>query len=175
MVFFGSMMKTERMVNAIPFWSMLVMSWWSSLVSQMSVHGGRKTGGKCLHIVEVCNLTLLVTDNWEVDLVSRDLLDILDPSSVRLNSVGRKTDQLCSTLVEFRLELCESTQLSCADWSVIFWVGEKDNPVVADELVEVDRTLGGLGFEVWGNGSQSKATNMTLARVDWQTMLPVDD
>lgn len=31
MVFFGSMTKTLRMVNAIPFWSTLVVSWWSSM------------------------------------------------------------------------------------------------------------------------------------------------
>jgi len=31
MVFFGSMIKTDRMVNAIPLESTLVVSWWSSL------------------------------------------------------------------------------------------------------------------------------------------------
>ena len=31
MVFFGSMMKTDRIVNAIPLESTLVVSWWSSL------------------------------------------------------------------------------------------------------------------------------------------------
>ncbi len=30
-VFFGSIMKTLRMVKAIPFWSTLVVSWWSSI------------------------------------------------------------------------------------------------------------------------------------------------
>jgi hypothetical protein len=31
MVFLGSMMKTERMVNAMPLESTFVVSWWSSL------------------------------------------------------------------------------------------------------------------------------------------------
>lgn len=31
MVFLGSMMKTLRMVKAMPFWSTLVISWWSSM------------------------------------------------------------------------------------------------------------------------------------------------
>lgn len=30
-VFFGSIMKTDRMVNAIPLASTFVVSWWSSL------------------------------------------------------------------------------------------------------------------------------------------------
>lgn len=32
MVFLGSIMKTERMVNAMPFESTLVVSWWSILL-----------------------------------------------------------------------------------------------------------------------------------------------
>ncbi len=100
------------------------------------------------HVICKSNLALLVTDDWEVDLVPRDLLDILDPSSMRLDSVSRKTNQLGPTLGELRLKRSKSAELSCADRGIILRVGEEDNPVVADELVEVDRTLGGLGFEI---------------------------
>lgn len=33
---------------------------------------------------------------------------------------------------------------------------EENNPVVADELVEVNRTVGGIGFEVGGNGAEAQ-------------------
>ena len=35
-------------------------------------------------------------------------------------------------------------------------VGEENNPVVADELVEVNGTLCGLGLEVGGSAAQTK-------------------
>lgn len=37
-------------------------------------------------------------------------------------------------------------------------VREKDNPAVANELMKVDGTSGGLSIEVGGNGTQTKAT-----------------
>lgn len=63
---------------------------------------------------------------------------------MRLDSIGRKTDQLDTTLGELRLELSESTELGSADGSVVLGVGEQNHPVVADELMEVDGTVGGL-------------------------------
>ena len=73
-----------------------------------------------------------------------------------LNSVGRETDQLDTTLGELRLELGESTELSGADGGVVLGVREEDDPVVADELVEVNVSLGGLGLEVGGGRAQTK-------------------
>lgn len=99
---------------------------------------------------------MLVTNDWEAQLAARDLIDILDPSSVRLDSVCRKTDQLNATLGELGLELCKGSELGGADGSVIFRVGEEDDPVVTDELVEVDGASGGLGLEVGGNGTQAE-------------------
>lgn len=40
--------------------------------------------------------------------------------------------------------------------TVLSALTEKDDPVVTDELVEVNRTLGGLGLEVRGNGAEAK-------------------
>lgn len=74
-----------------------------------------------------------------------------------LDGVGGETDQLDTTLGELWLELGEGAQLSCADWSVILWVREEDDPFVTDELVEVDWAGGGLGLEVWGNGTQAES------------------
>ena len=112
--------------------------------------------GVCLHVIGVCDLALLVTDDWEAQLAARDLVDILDPSSVGLDSVGRETDQLDTTLGELGLELSKGSEFGSADGSVILWVGEEDHPFIANELVEVDGALGGLGLEVGGNGTQAE-------------------
>jgi len=116
------------------------------------------------HVIGVCDLSLLVTDDWEAQFAARDLIDILDPSSVRLDGVGRKTDQLDPTLGELRLELCERPELGGADGCVILWVGEENNPLVADEVVEIDRTLGGLCLEVGSNGTQAERSGSLFSR-----------
>jgi len=108
------------------------------------------------HVVGKSDLTLLVTNDWELEISSGDLIDVLDPSSVRVNGVGGKTNQLDATLGELWLELGESSELGGADWSVILWVGEEDYPLVADELVEVDWAIGGLSLEVWGGRAETK-------------------
>ena len=115
-----------------------------------------------LHVIEICNLALLVADDREAQLAAGDLVNILDPSSVRLDGVGRKTDQLDATLGELGLELCKGTKLGGADGSVVFWVGEQDNPVVANELVEVNGALSGLSLEIGCDGSQAEARDDTV-------------
>ena len=112
--------------------------------------------GGCLHVIEVCDLALLVTNDWEAQLAAGDLIDILDPSSVRVDGVGRETNQLDAALGELWLELCEGTELGGADGCVVLRVGEENYPLVANELVEVDWALCGLGLEVGGNGTQAE-------------------
>jgi len=114
------------------------------------------------HIIGICDLTILITNDWESHIAARDLIDILDPSSVGLNSVGGYTDQLDATLGELRLKLCESTELSCADWGVVLWVREQDHPFIADELMEVDGATSGFSFEVGCNGTQTEAGSWSL-------------
>ena len=36
---------------------------------------------------------------------------------------------------------------------------EEDNPLVTNELMEVNGTVGGVGLEVWGNGSETETGN----------------
>lgn len=36
-------------------------------------------------------------------------------------------------------------------------MGEEDDPAIANELMEIDGTLGGLGVEVGHNGAQAQA------------------
>lgn len=49
------------------------------------------------------------------------------------------------------LKLGESSELGGADWSVVLWVGEENNPLVTNELVEIDWAGSGLGLEIWSN------------------------
>ena len=72
------------------------------------------------------------------------------------DGVGGKTNQLDAALLKVGLELGKSAELGGAHGSVVLGVREEDDPVVADELVEVDVALGGLGLEVGGDGTQTE-------------------
>ena len=109
------------------------------------------------HVIGKGNLSGLVANDGERQLAAGNLIDILDPSSVGLDGVGGKTDQLDTTLGELRLKLCESAELGGADGSIIFGVGQQDNPSVANELVEIDGALSCLGLEVGGDRSETEA------------------
>lgn len=61
-----------------------------------------------------------------------------------------KSNHLNTALGKFTLQLCECTELSCADRGEIGGVGEKDGPAVVDPLVEVNLALSGRSLEVWG-------------------------
>lgn len=119
------------------------------------------------HVVGEGDLALLVANDWELELGAGDLVDILDPATVGLNGVGRETDELDTALGELWLELGESTELGGADWGVVLWVGEEDDPVVANELVEVDWSGGGLSIEVWGNATQTERSGGRHGGVFW--------
>lgn len=71
------------------------------------------------HVIEVCNLSLLVTDDWEGQVRTRDFVDILDPSLVGGDGVGGKPNELDTTLGELGLEFSKSTELSGAHRGVI--------------------------------------------------------
>ena len=114
------------------------------------------------HVVGICDLAVLVTDDGESELRPRDLIDIFNPSSVRLDCVGGQTDQLDATLGELRLEFCECAELGGADGSVIFGVGEEDHPVISNELMKVDWAGGGLSLEVWCDRSQSETAKVKM-------------
>ncbi len=86
-----------------------------------------------------------------------NLIDILDPGIVLVNGIGRETNQLDVALGELWLKLCECAELGGADWGEVVWVGEEDDPGVANKLVEVDWALGGLGLETWGDGAEAEA------------------
>ena len=103
------------------------------------------------HVVCESDLSLLVTNDWELEVCARDLVDVLDPSSVALDRIGGQSDQLDTSFCEFWFELRECAQLSRAHRSVVFGVREKDDPFVTNELVEVDGTSSRLSLEVGSN------------------------
>jgi hypothetical protein len=111
---------------------------------------------KSLHVVEICDLPLLVADDWERQIAARDVVDILDPSSMALDCVRRQSNELHAALGEFWLEFRERAQLGRANGCVVLWVREQHHPVVANELMEVNRSVGGLGIEVGSNASKTE-------------------
>ena len=112
--------------------------------------------GVCLHVIKVSDLALLVGDDGELDIAASNLANVLDPTLVASQGVGRKANQLGTTLGELGLKLGEGAELGGADRGVVLGVGEEDDPVVADELVEVDGASGGLGLEVRRDGAEAE-------------------
>jgi len=82
---------------------------------------------------------------------------------VAVYGVGRETDELDAALGELGLELGEGAELGGTDGGVVLGVGEEDDPVVTDELVEVDRTGGGFGLEVGGDAAQAETEKAACA------------
>jgi len=87
--FLGSMMKTERMVKAIPFSSTLSASWWSilqtssqflCLVCFEDMRCFAPPGN--LHVVCQGDLPVLVANDGEFQLGLGNLVDVLDPAAV---------------------------------------------------------------------------------------------
>lgn len=113
--------------------------------------------GQNIHIVEESNLPLLVSDNREVERVAANLLDIGGPAIVAVNRVGAQAEQLDTALGELGLQTGHLAQLGGANGGVVLRVGEENDPVVADILVQVNGTLGGVGLEVRGDGAQAEA------------------
>lgn len=102
------------------------------------------------HIVQICHLSLLVANDWEFQAGARDFINILDPSPMAVDRVGRETDQLDTTLGKFRFQFCKRAQLGCADGCVVLRVGEQDDPLGSDEFVEINRAIGRVGLKIRG-------------------------
>ena len=90
--------------------------------------------------------------------------------------VDREADDLHAAAVELRLDLGHVAELGGADRGEVLRVGEEDHPGAVDPVVEVDRSLAGVRFEIGGNVAKlqshlfvSKVRN--LGRVARRTML----
>jgi len=108
------------------------------------------------HVVLECYLSLLVSNDGEPQITAADLIDVFDPAAMALNGVGRQADQLDAASGEFGLEFGERAQLGGADGGVVLGVREENDPLVADEVVEVDGTLCSIGVKVGSNGTEAE-------------------
>ena len=119
---------------------------------------------RSLHVIGQSHFALLVTNDGKGEVATRNLVDILDPASMGLDGIGRETNQLDTTLLELRLQLCESTELGRAHGGVVFGMGEQNDPAITNKLVEVDWTSGGFGLEVGCSGAQAETMKAWLAK-----------
>lgn len=79
----------------------------------LGIHVGRVLTVQ--HVVQQSDLSVLVTNDGEVQGGVANVVDVLDPFSVAVDGVGRQTDQLGASLCEFRFQLGESSQLGGAN------------------------------------------------------------
>ena len=71
------------------------------------------------HVVQICNLSLLVANDWESQFAARYFVDIPDPSAMRLDCVCRETDQFDAAFGELRFQFGEGAEFGGAYWSVV--------------------------------------------------------
>ena len=63
------------------------------------------------HVVCVGYLPFLIANDWEFETASRDFVNVLDPSAMAVDCVGRQSDQLDTTFRELGLEFSEGAEL----------------------------------------------------------------
>ena len=124
------------------------------------------------HVIQERNLALSISDDGELEVRRGDFVDIVDPFAVGAEVVGAlkhtvvsldnetgqtaqniftyKTNHLDIALLEFILQGSKGTKLRGANRREVRGVGEEDGPAVADELVEVNVAMCGLGCEIRG-------------------------
>lgn len=116
----GSMMKTDRMVKAMPFSSTLVASWWSILAIRLGkCSDGQETRRRDAHVVGQSHLSLFVANDGKLEVGAGDFIDVLDPARVRVDCVGRETNQLDAAFGELGFEFGKGAELGSANGGVV--------------------------------------------------------
>jgi hypothetical protein len=100
------------------------------------------------HVVELGHDQVAVADDRIVRGRALRLLDVLGPPLVVVHGVDAEAEDLGVPLLELRLQLGHVAELGRADRREVLGVREEDRVAVADPLVEVDGSLGGLRLEV---------------------------
>ena len=108
------------------------------------------------HVVEEGDLSLLIPNNGKSQVTSADFVDVLDPSTMTLDCVCRQANELDAAFCELGLEFGEGAELGSADWSVVFRVREEDDPIVTNEIVEVDGTIGRISVEIRSDTAETQ-------------------
>jgi len=113
------------------------------------------------HVVQGSDLTFLVRDygifdmGW-ADILSAKLLNILDPSLVLFEAVGRETNDFHTTISKVFGATSNFAKLSGADRGKIIRMGEENGPFVPDPFVELYWALGGLSLEIRSDASKTQ-------------------
>lgn len=79
-----------------------------------------------------------------------------------VDGVGAQAQELYAAFGELGFKAGHFTQFSGADGGIILRVGEENDPVVTNVLMQVDGTLCGVGLEVGGNSAQAKTKKSKL-------------
>jgi len=69
------------------------------------------------HVIQVSDLALLVGDDGEGQIGIGDLIDVRDPLLMRDEGVGAESNKFDAPLIEFRLEIGESTKLELTTYA----------------------------------------------------------
>lgn len=107
------------------------------------------------HVVEIGDLPLFISDDGKFEIGARDLVDVLDPAPMAVDRVGREADQFYSTLGELWFELCKRAEFGGAHGSIIFGMREENNPLITNEIMEINGSVGGIGFKVRGLATET--------------------
>lgn len=100
------------------------------------------------HVIEFRDLELIVANQRIIDGMPCRRFDIVLPPSMVGNRIHGNSDDLRASFAKLALESSHCPKLCGADGREVFRVREEYRPAIADELVEVDSSLSGLGLEI---------------------------
>lgn len=81
--------------------------------------------------------------------------------------MAARTNNLDTTGLKVLVLARDLSELGGADGSEIVGVGKEDTPRVTEPLVELDRSLGGLGGEVRSGGSEAEVRHFVREMEVW--------
>jgi hypothetical protein len=100
------------------------------------------------HVVEFSHLVIGIGDDRKIQRRSLCLSNIFGPFLMGIRLVHTQANNLNIAPVEFRFESSAFPKLGCANRGEILGVGKKHCPAIADPLVELNRTVGRVRFEI---------------------------
>jgi hypothetical protein len=118
------------------------------------------------HIIESRNNTIIISNDGEVELNVTDFVNISNPFFMISKRVGRETNYFDVTSIPFFLKSSNKTEFGSADGSYNFSLRKihlqiflklteisrmrkENSPFISNEIMELNITLCGLGFEVY--------------------------
>ena len=105
-------------------------------------------------------MPIFIADNREAHRTARNLVNVVDPSAMRLDGIGREPDQFHSTLGKFWLVSCQRREFGGAHWSIVLRMREENGPLVANPFMEVDDARRCLGLEIRGDRPEPESNTM---------------